>query len=138
MRKSVYVLLILLVHTINSALAQTYSTKNKKAIELYTQADNFRVRGQFTQAIKLLQQAIEKDNEFEEAYYRLAAIHERVGDRKTATALFEQGLKLAGSPATQKAYYWAMGENYVRSGYYDLAKKSTESFLALEKADRAK
>ncbi len=52
-------------------LAQTeLSTKSKKAIELYTLADNFRVRGQYEEALNLLGQAIEKDKNFVEAYYR--------------------------------------------------------------------
>jgi len=120
-----------------SAFTQVSSTKNRKAIELYMQADNFRVRGQFPQAIKLLQQAIEKDSQFEEAYYRLGAIYERV-DRRLASAAFEQGLKLANSPVTQKAYRWAMGENYLRSGFYELAKSSLENYLAAEKTDKVK
>src|SRR5687768_12284742 len=49
-----------------SAQPQALSTKSKKAIELYTEADNFRVRGQFSQALRLLQEAIEKDKEFVE------------------------------------------------------------------------
>lgn len=136
MRKAFHFLIILML-TAFSAFAQTYSTKNRKAIELYMQADNFRVRGQFAQAIKLLQQAIEKDSQFEEAYYRLGAIYERV-DRKMASSAFEQGLKLASSPVTQKAYRWAMGENYLRSGFYELAKTSLENYLAVEKADKVK
>ena len=55
-------------------LAQTLSSKNKKALELYTEADNFRVRGQFSQAVSLLNEAITRDKNFEEAYYRLATI----------------------------------------------------------------
>jgi tetratricopeptide (TPR) repeat protein len=46
------------------------STKSKKAIELYTLADNFRVRGQFEEALNLLDQALAKDKNFVEAYYR--------------------------------------------------------------------
>lgn len=46
------------------------STKSKKAIELYTLADNFRVRGQFEEALNLLDQALARDKNFVEAYYR--------------------------------------------------------------------
>lgn len=136
MHKSLHFLIFLLLSA-STAFAQNFSTKNKKAIDLYLQADNFRVRGQFPQAIKLLQQAIEKDNRFEEAYYRLGAIYERV-DRRLASTAFEQGLKLASSPVTQKAYRWAMGENYLRSGFYDLAKASLEGYLVAEKTDKVK
>ncbi|MCI0750833.1 MAG: hypothetical protein L0Y35_03265, partial [Flammeovirgaceae bacterium] len=43
-------------------------SKSKKAIELYTVADNYRVRGQYPEAIDLLNQAIARDKKFTEAY----------------------------------------------------------------------
>ena len=53
----------------------TLSTTSNKAIELYTEADNFRVRGQHSQAIELLNEAISKDKKFVEAYYRLWLVY---------------------------------------------------------------
>ena len=65
------IIFFLLLAISSSVLAQTeLSTKSKKAIELYTLADNFRVRGQYEEALNLLGQAIEKDKNFVEAYYR--------------------------------------------------------------------
>ena len=72
--------------------AQSLSTKNKKAIDLYVQADNYRVRGQFKEAVSLLQQAIEKDKKFEEAYYRLAITYKSMENLPLSAATFEQGL----------------------------------------------
>ena len=68
------VLFFLLVFSI-AAFSQTQLTsKSKKAIELYTLADNFRVRGQFEEALSLLNQALAKDENFVEAYYRRGLI----------------------------------------------------------------
>src|SRR5688572_24833576 len=65
------IIFFLLLAISSSVQAQTeLSTKSKKAIELYTLADNFRVRGQYAEALNLLGQAIEKDKNFVEAYYR--------------------------------------------------------------------
>jgi hypothetical protein len=52
-RAAVVFVLVLLAA---SAFAQgELSTKSKKAIELYTQADNFRVRGQYAEAIEFVE-----------------------------------------------------------------------------------
>ena len=61
MRSSVFTfsLVVFLIIRASPAEAQL-STKSKKAAELYTEADNFRVRGQYTQAIDLLEKNIIK------------------------------------------------------------------------------
>ena len=72
MNRAAVVVFVLALLASPSVFAQgELSTKSKKAIELYTQADNFRVRGQYSEAINLLNQALEKDDKFVEAYYRL-------------------------------------------------------------------
>src|SRR5277367_6337133 len=88
----------------SSAFSQTLSTKNKKAIDLYTEADNYRVRGQNDQAIRLLKQAIEKDKKFEEAYFRLGTTYRSVGDLSLSSDSFEKALVLAPYPLKQKTY----------------------------------
>src|SRR4029077_5461222 len=76
-----------------SAQAQL-STKSKKAIELYNEADNFRVRGQFDKAIDLLNQAISKDKNFEEAYFRLGLTLKNQQEIQKSCESFEKGLSL--------------------------------------------
>ncbi|MBS1486520.1 MAG: OmpA family protein [Bacteroidetes bacterium] len=118
--------------------AQTLSTKNKKAISLYVEADNFRVRGQFDQAVRLLKLAVEKDKKFEEAYYRLGQTYRGAEDLKNATDSFEKGLQLTPYPIKQKNYFYLLSENYLKQGQYDQAKTYTERFLAAERSDRQK
>src|SRR6478736_4109914 len=100
-------------------LSQTLSTKNKKAIDLYVEADNYRVRGQYDQAIRLLKQAIEKDNKFEEAYARLGATYRSAGDLALSSESFEQALALTPYPLKQKAYLYSLSDNYLRRGQYE-------------------
>lgn len=138
MRKSIFYLPVLLLIAHSVVFAQALSTKNQKAIDLYNQADNFRVRGQFDQAIKLLKQAIDKDKKFEEAYYRLGTTYKTAGDRNSASEWFEKGLALTSFPMKQKTYLGMMGDNYLRSGQYEKARANLEKFLAIEKADRTK
>src|SRR5690348_16984816 len=84
----------------------TLSTRSKKAIELYTEADNYRVRGQFTQAINLLNQAIDKDKNFFEAYYRLGIVYMSLKDFETANKFLEKGLSLTNDPKKQKVFWY--------------------------------
>ena len=119
-------------------ISQTLSTQNKKAIDLYVEADNYRVRGQYEQAIRLLKQATEKDKKFEEAYARLGTTYRSAGDLKLSSDSFEQALVLTPYPLKQKAYLYSLGDNYLRSGQYERSTFNLEKFLAIEKTDKTK
>lgn len=117
---------------------QTLCTKNKKAIELYTEADNYRVRGQFKQAFDLLNQAIQKDKNFCEAYYRMALVYYATKDLKKSIEWMNKGLALTTDPKKQKVFYYDLAEFYLQSGDYTNAQKFAAQFLALEKANKQK
>lgn len=120
-------------------LAQALTTKNKKAIDLYVEADNNRVRGQYEEAIKLLQQAIEKDKKFEEAYYQLGSVYRSAGDLEQSCVSMEKGLALVSAfPFKQKTYFFVLGDNYLRRGKYTEAQSYLDKFLAIEKTDKVK
>jgi outer membrane protein OmpA-like peptidoglycan-associated protein len=121
------------------AFSQALSTKNKKAIDLYVEADNYRVRGQYEEAIKLLQQAVDKDKKFEEAYYQLGAVYRSAGDMEQSCASLEKGLALVSAfPYKQKTYFVVLGENNLRRGKYKEAQDYLDKFLAMEKTDKVK
>ena len=114
------------------------STKSKKAIELYTLADNYRVRGQYTQAIGLLHQAIEKDKEFFEAYYRMGIVYMSLKDFNRANSYLEKGLSLTQDPKKQKVFWYDLGESYFTLGNYDKAEKFISAYLKEEQSNRQK
>ncbi|HEY0743158.1 MAG TPA: OmpA family protein [Chryseosolibacter sp.] len=123
--------------------SNTLSTKSKKAIELYTEADNYRVRGQFTQAIGLLNQAIDKDKNFVEAYYRLGIVYMSQKDYVTANQYLEKGLSLTSDPKKQKVFWYDLGESYFSVGNYEKAEQYMQAYVKEEtfnrqKLDRAK
>lgn len=123
----------------SAALAQMpLATKSKKAIALYTEADNFRVRGQFSQAIGLLNQAIQKDKNFVEAYYRLGIIYMTLKDFPHAIRNFEKGLSLTDDVRKQKVFWYDLGESYFTVGDYDKAERTISQFLKAESHNRAK
>ena len=114
------------------------STKNKKAIELYVEADNYRVRGQFNQAISLLQQAIEKDKNFTEAYFRLGVTFKMMRDLDRSTKSYEAGLYLTVDQKKQKGYFFELGDNYLQVGNYEKARDFLTRYLDSEMLNRVK
>lgn len=122
-----------------TAFAQpVLSTKSKKAIELYTEADNYRVRGQFNQAISLLQQALEKDKEFVEAYYRLGIVYMSVKDFPQAVEQLEKGLSQTTDIKKQKIFWYDLGESYFTQGNYEKAERFVTNFLNAETVNKQK
>lgn len=119
------------ISTLSNAQS-SLSTRSKKAIALYTEADNYRVRGQYNQAISLLQEAIEKDKNFVEAYYRLGITFKAMRDFNRSNLSLEKGLSLTQNTRIQKGFFMDLGDNYLRQGDYDNALKYCNHFLAVE------
>jgi OmpA-OmpF porin, OOP family len=120
-----------------SASAQL-SSKSKKAIELYTEADNYRVRRQYAEAVALLEEAINKDEGFVEAYYRLGIIYMSKKDFKKAASLFEKGLSYTNEVKKQKVFWFDLGETYFKLAEYDKAAKLVADFLTAETVNKQK
>ncbi|MEO5603383.1 MAG: OmpA family protein [Cyclobacteriaceae bacterium] len=114
------------------------ATKSKKAIEFYTEADNYRVRGQFSQAIGLLNQALDKDKNFVEAYYRLGIIYMTLKDFPLAIKNLETGVSLTEDIRKQRIFWYDLGESYFTVGNYDKAEKVISDFLKSEVQNRQK
>ncbi len=118
--------------------AQTLSTKNKKAIELFTASDNFRVRGENDKAIQLLQEAIEKDKKFEEAYFRLAQIYRVQENLTMAVKYFEWGLAQTQNSIRIKLYVYELAKTELEAGSYKNTIDFSTQFLVLEQSDQKK
>jgi len=132
-------LVIVFLITGHTLIAQpALSSKNKKAIELYTEADNYRVRREYDKAILLLQEAIQKDKNFEEAYFRLAQIYRVQDNLKMAVQYFEQGLALVQNVVRIKIYLYELSQTELRLGSYKRTIDYSVKFLELEKADLKK
>jgi tetratricopeptide (TPR) repeat protein len=137
--KKIFLLILVSALFSKEILAQTaYSTTSKKAIGLYLDADNFRVRGEFDKAIDLLNQAISKDTNFEEAYFRLGLTYKNKEDIKLSSDNFEKGLTLTTDAKKQKNYQYELGENYLSVGSYVKSKGILNRFLQIEKINNKK
>jgi len=128
----------ILSSTLPSFSQTQYSTKNKKALELYFEADNFRVRGDYERSISFLKEAINKDKNFEEAYFRLGLTYKNKEDLKSSTDYFEKGLALAKDIKKQNGYRFELGDNFLRMGSYPQALDQIGQFLLTEKQNTLK
>lgn len=135
MKKGTNILMVFLLVISATLHAQTLSTKNKKAIELYQNADNYRVRGQYNEAIKLLNDAIQKDKEFEEAYYRLATVYRAMEDFPDASMILEEGITKVKDPLRRLTYHFDLSDFYLRQGKYEESLKHSVQFLNSGKTD---
>jgi outer membrane protein OmpA-like peptidoglycan-associated protein/tetratricopeptide (TPR) repeat protein len=116
----------------------TLSTKSKKAIELYTQADNYRVRGQHQQAIDLLNEAIARDKKFVEAYYRLGLVYMSTKRYPLAVQNFEMAASLTTDVKKLRVIWFDLGEAYLNTGHYEKAVATLQDFLRAENQNRQK
>src|SRR6478735_8245779 len=114
------------------------STKDKKAIEMYSVADNFRVRGQYDQAVQLLQQALERDKNFEEAYFRLGLTYKSMRSFEKSNDIFLKGLQVTRDPKRQKSFYFELGDNYLRIGNYQKSLDFLSGYLDAEMLNKPK
>lgn len=114
------------------------STKSKKAIELYNQSDNYRVRGQYQQAIDLLNEAINRDKKFVEAYYRLGLVYMTTKRYPLAVQNFETAAALTTDEKKLRVIWYDLGEAYLNTGQYDKAIATLKNFLRAENQNRQK
>lgn len=131
MKRALFIFL-LWVGAIASFGQAVLSTKNKKAIEMYMQADNFRVRGQYNEALALLKQAIDKDKNFQEAYFRQALIYKSMKNYPQSDEIFLKGLSLTTDQKKQKGYFFELGENYLLEGEYEKSLQFLDRYLESE------
>lgn len=129
----------LLVTLCGSSVAQSIvSSKNRKAVDLYVEADNFRVRGQYKEAISMLSEAIERDKNFFEAYLRLGITYKALKDYERATEYLEKGLYLTREVRWQKVFWLELGEDNMRLGKYDRVIGYLEQYLQNETLNKGR
>ncbi|ELR69428.1 outer membrane protein [Fulvivirga imtechensis AK7] len=128
MRVSAVIILLFVLLPVLSFAQSQLSTKSKKAAEYYYQADNFRVRGQYTMAAELLEKAIEKDDKFHEAYFRLATIYKAKGELNEAEKLLLHAEEL--TQGQNAGVSFEQGELYLLKGEYEKAITYIDRYLS--------
>ena len=133
-----FILFFLAICVLEVQAQNQLSTKSKKAMDLYTQADNFRVRGQYEEAISLLSQALEKDKTFVEAYFRRGLTYFSIKQYPKAIADYEYGLSLTTDIRRQRDFWYNLGELYLLTGEYEKAMKVLSSYVNSDSQNKQK
>jgi len=116
-----------------SSAQSILSTKSKKAIAYYQEADNYRVRRQYDQAISLLNEAIKKDGKFVEAYIRLGKIYHAIDQLELAEENYRQAIQLAVVSTINPDTYLLIAEVQITLEKYLEVKGNIDIFLTREK-----
>lgn len=99
---------------------------------MYAEADKFRVRFQYPQAIDLLNQAIAKDKNFFEAYLRLGYCYQGINDFVKANEAFESGLRVTPEMRWQKVFWLELANNGMKLGRYKEVAFYADQYLQNE------
>lgn len=125
MRK--YILLSLLFCFVSIVFAQELSTKDKKALKLFDDAQTAYTYNELEGAVQLLEMAIQRDTNFVEAYIFLGEVYTKMKKLKEAVAIFEKSIAIRPNYINQ--VYFALGTLYQDFGEYDKSKQNFEIFL---------
>jgi len=109
-----------------TAYAQRYSTKNKKAIDLFEQAvqapnqsvDRERRMPNFRLGIELAEKALNRDPNFWEAHLLLAEFHENYDEYEQAIHHYEQALRIHPQHAASGLTHFLLGSSQFLVGQY--------------------
>jgi len=108
------------------------STADHKALALFEQSNEMMYRKMFPEAIKVLEQAIQRDPNFTEAYNRIGACYIYMHEDGKAKKYFEKVIELNPSSTTYAEVYFHLGEIYMKDMEYAEAKKFFEGFLEFQ------
>ncbi len=98
------------------------STENKKAIKLFEEATSALTLKDYEEAESLFKQAIEKDENFTDAYIVLSELYLERNDLKSAKTQIQKAISI--EPRKYMAAYFYLGEINVSESDYDSAIKN--------------
>jgi outer membrane protein OmpA-like peptidoglycan-associated protein len=108
-----------------------YSTKSKRAIKFYQEAELLLRQRRFDEAISRLKDALQKDNDFIEAHLRLAFSYELLREPKAQQYHLEQVVRIAPNSNRYKNVYYSLGKVYFNQGRYEASGKLLDKLQAL-------
>ncbi|WP_266205426.1 OmpA family protein [Pontibacter kalidii] len=129
--KQLLIAALLVLGSASASMAQNHklSTNSAKAERLYEKADSYARARDFSRALQALDEAIEKDPNFADAYLRAASLHKMMGNKAKAFEYMEKGLKLLPFTKGQANNYFELAELYFDKGDYKSASEWYETYL---------
>ena len=118
----------------NSCLAQPhkeYSIKNKRAISKYEEA--ITAYGQYNSSLALviLEDLIDNEDEFAEAYFLMGQIYTEQDNKRKAISALEKGLAINATIFPMG--YYMLGESYFSLAEYEKAEQAITTFTRMPK-----
>ena len=137
---------LLLLFSGCSNAQQGYSTKNKRAIKLYEEArrapgesiDRQTGRPDYKKGIELLEKAINRDDEFLEAYQLLGEFNKLIGNTKESVKHFKKSLEINPRANLNGILYFDIAEMQLYHGDYEDAGKYLDLILDKQHAGISK
>lgn len=115
----------------------TYSTKSSKAIKLYEESEELFKQRRFDEGIEKLKKAVEKDDKFVEAHYKMAVTYALFPNgQEEALASFRKTIALAGDNPRYRGAYYKVARYEMKQGNYEQAKQNANAYLASEPTDK--
>ena len=131
-----FLLFLVSICIITQAQKPNYSTKNKKAIEQYELGKNFVILRKFYEAIPCFERAVEKDNEFVEAYLALAGCYRTLHeDPKVKVYLLKAFSIQLDIPAATYDYF-SLATLFFREGDYKNTSFYIDKFFSFNPTDK--
>lgn len=109
-----------------------YTTKNKKAISYFNEAQTFTVRKLYPEAIEYLTAALKKDDEFIEAYTLLGTIYKITKNYAKAKINLQKAIDLQPNNENLNTNYFIIGDLLIKEGKYQEAKPFLQKFLTFK------
>ena len=111
-------------------------TKSKKAVALYTSAEDVYAKDDLEAAIDFLDKAIAKDNDFIEAYLLKADIYFRTSRHKNEIECITKALEVDSMYFVPS--YYNMGVAHFNIGEYDAVKGWMNRYVEKVKSEKSK
>ena len=105
------------------------STKSKKAIEYYSNGDQYYVRRDYYSAIEWFEKAIKKDDKFIEAWFRIGSSHYNLGDLPKSEEFWTKAYMVSEGGNTNAYIKFFLGKVQFEMGDYENSKSSLNKYL---------
>ena len=118
--------------TLLPCFGQEFHTSDKKAIKLYEKSEvQFKARD-FENGIKSLNQAIERDEHFAEAYLKLAGVYNFLRSEEAAFANYKKYYEVIPRNDLKSGVARSIAIRYYQRGKYEKAEEVFDHFLRIE------
>lgn len=116
--------------------AANLHTKNKKSIAAYHEAEYLQQQRKWNEAITVLDDVIQKDTSFVEAYLKVGALYMSMGNKTAAKRYFSKASDLYPSVKSFAGAYYTAGELNYNEGDYVRAKRYFQLAVNVQANDK--